>query len=139
MGNEVARPRGVEPPTFWFVASHGQNPDGLFGVAYESRNAEGPSTQRVGGPGGYHRLVAIYQVVWLGTGSGQSLAKRDLLVHQPEGLIEFADASIPIYDQDLIAVTRWWREPTHFSSKQVCKGDRCGIFPVRPHDLNSDR
>jgi len=32
---EVVRPGGFELPTFWFVASRGQNPNGLFGVAYE--------------------------------------------------------------------------------------------------------
>jgi hypothetical protein len=36
---KVARPERFELPTFWFVASHGQNPNGLFGVAYESENA----------------------------------------------------------------------------------------------------
>jgi hypothetical protein len=31
----VVRPGGFELPTFWFVAGQGQNPNGLFGVAYE--------------------------------------------------------------------------------------------------------
>jgi hypothetical protein len=35
----MVRPGGFELPTFWFVASRGQNPNGLFGVAYEFQNA----------------------------------------------------------------------------------------------------
>jgi hypothetical protein len=40
---KMARPEGVEPPTFWFVASQGQNLNGLFGVAYDFRNAFNPA------------------------------------------------------------------------------------------------
>ena len=35
----MARPERFELPTLWFEASCGQNPNGLFGVAYESGNA----------------------------------------------------------------------------------------------------
>jgi hypothetical protein len=31
----MVRPARVELATFWFVASPGQNPNSLFGVAYE--------------------------------------------------------------------------------------------------------
>jgi len=33
------RPERFELPTFWSAASYSQNPHGLFGVAYEPRNA----------------------------------------------------------------------------------------------------
>ena len=32
---EVVRPERLELPAFWFVANYTQNPNGLFGVAYE--------------------------------------------------------------------------------------------------------
>ena len=40
---KVARPERFELPTLWFEASCGQNPNGLFGVAYESRNVFQPA------------------------------------------------------------------------------------------------
>ena len=36
---EVARPEGFELPTLWFEASRSQNLNGLFGAAYESKDA----------------------------------------------------------------------------------------------------
>jgi hypothetical protein len=35
----VERSERFELLTFWFVASYSQNPNGLFGVAYEPQNA----------------------------------------------------------------------------------------------------
>jgi hypothetical protein len=37
-----ARPERFELPTLWFEASQGQNPNGLFGVAYELRTPSIP-------------------------------------------------------------------------------------------------
>ena len=39
----MARPERFELSTLWFEASQGQNPNGLFGVAYELRNAFDPA------------------------------------------------------------------------------------------------
>src|SRR6185437_6001988 len=40
---------------------------------------------------------------------------------------------------ELLIISRRRYEPAHLASKQFCKGDRRGVFPIRPHDLNSDR
>jgi hypothetical protein len=42
----MVRPGGLELPTFWFVARHSQNLNGLFGVAYEPKHITLTPTMR---------------------------------------------------------------------------------------------